>query len=119
MRPLPSLAPVVLALLLAGCETSVFNFPERSVDVYEKGVWLKEGVNEEQRRADIAECRRVAAAQVARDERIDEDIGASDMNRGAAQGSEELLESMQAYGYEQREQRLFIRCMQGKGYKRD
>jgi len=119
MRSLPALAPVALALLLAGCETSVFNFPERSVDVHEKGVWLKKGAGEEERRADIAECRRVAAAQVARDERIDEDIGASDVNRGAAQGSEELLESMQAYGYEQREQRLFIRCMQGKGYERD
>ena len=124
---MPSIRPVVLrrlgvvavALLLASCsETSLFNFPDRDTDTRKSGAWVKEGVTVEQRQQDIRDCYAMARAQVERDRRIDQNIDAGRSSTGSAQATENLMQSMDSYGYEQRKARLYTRCMQDKGYVR-
>lgn len=120
-------ASVALAFLLAGCGgdgPSLFNFPGddtmASGPVREPatGTWLKADVTQRQRDKDIAECRDTAAAQVARDRQIDEDRRIGQSTLGDSDASQRLTMQMGAYNEEQREARLFARCLRAKGYER-
>lgn len=107
-------------LLIAGCESDRFDFfgndPTRTGP---QGAWIKEGAGADQRAAAMRECRQNAMAQIERDRRIDEDAAGRDAGAGTAQGTEDLMQSMERYGYQQRLEVLFTRCMQGKGYRRE
>lgn len=111
-------AAVAACLLLAACETPPFFFGDDDAGRRSSGVWIKPGGNADLRQDDIRDCRQTAAAQVERDRRIDQDIDERG-GAGASQGSEELMQAMQGHGYTQRRQRLFARCMQEKGYRRE
>jgi hypothetical protein len=107
-------------LLLAACDTDRFDFlgngPARE---RAGGTWVKPDTGADRRDVDMRECRRTAAAQIERDRRIDEDTADRNAGAGASQGTEDLMRSMEVYGYEQRRERLFARCMQGRGYRRE
>lgn len=111
-------AAIAACLLLSACETQPFFFGDDDAGARGSGVWIKPNASAEQRQDDMRECRQTALAQVERDRRIDEDIDERG-GAGATQGTEDLLESMQSYGYTQRRDRLFESCMQEKGYRRE
>lgn len=114
---IPRLAIVACLLLLAACESQPFNFGWDESGPRRTGVWVKQGVSADQRQQDMRECMRTAQAQVERDRRIDQDT--DDQGAGTTQGTEDLMQSMQGYGYEKRRDRLFADCMQEKGYRRE
>jgi type IV pilus biogenesis protein CpaD/CtpE len=117
-RPLSPPLLAAIAVLVAGCEVSPFNFGSAPVTPRGEGPWQKPSVSKEQKTADIRDCYTVAEAQVARDRRIDQDIAAGDSGVGAT-GSQELQRSLAQYGYERRRREVFVQCMYQKGYDRD
>lgn len=127
-RARAGLFAAALTLTLASCSgdgPSWFNFPSSKEDrvgsgpVREgtSGVWLKEGVDQQQRDADIRQCREVAAAQVARDRQVDQDRSVGQQTLGSGGGGVDLTRSLDDYSREQRQARLFARCMRSKGYE--
>jgi len=126
-RRAPALAAAVLALALAGCSgdgPSWFNFPAQGesdsspVRESRSGTWLKDGVEQRQRDRDIQQCREVAAAQVRRDRQVDQDRQVGQSTLGTSDGTRDLRTSLDSYSLEQRQARLFARCMRSKGYQK-
>lgn len=116
------------ALVLGGCEIAAFDFPwqrDRLVSSPASAAppsgdkWtLEENGGDEQREQDVAECHASARAQVERDMRIDDNIQGGQGMREDAMNFQEWQSRVDAYGYRERQMRLFERCMRDRGYER-
>ena len=79
-------------------------------------VWIKEGVEDSQRRADIDDCYGYAKAQVRRELRIQEDRVAAGRTSGIG-GEEKFFRArMDRFETGRQFEILFGRCMRAKGY---
>ncbi len=114
----PALGVVLLAAAMSACGTDAFNFTDKRLDANASGPWVKPGTSREAVTQDLEECWTVARAQVARDQRIDADIGATAGGAGGSQAERELQQAMTEYGYERREREIVVECMKEKGYTR-
>jgi hypothetical protein len=109
---------LAVAVLVSACGTDAFNFSTARLEPNAAGPWVKEGVSDARKERDLRECWTVARAQAARDQRIDQDIDATDGGSGSAQGSLELKRSMEEFGYARRREQVVAECMREKGYTR-
>jgi hypothetical protein len=80
--------------------------------------WVKEGVTQEQHRADIESCYAYAWSQVQRDLNIDSDIDSARFDGDDGLGVNQLTAEMDAYSAGNRRISLMNSCMEAKGYVR-
>ena len=110
---------VLLAAALSACGTDAFNFTDKRLNPDASGPWVKPGASREDVTQALDACWAAARAQVARDQRIDDDIGATGAGgAGGSQGTQELEQAMTEFGYERRKKAIVAECMKDKGYTR-
>ena len=115
----PVLGFVVLAAAMSACGTDAFDFTDKRLDPDASGPWVKPDTSREDVKGDLKDCWTVARAQVARDQRIDDDIGAASADTaGGSQGTRELQQAMTEFGYKRRKQAIVVECMKEKRYTR-
>ena len=78
--------------------------------------WAKQGVSQEQHRADIESCYRYAFAQVDHDLKIDSDVAAARVDDDRGLGFTMLTEKLNLYDLKRRRTELINDCMEDKGY---
>mgnify|MGYP006277891767 FL=1 len=124
IRPRPLLA-ATLALALAGCSGGAgdpFNFGpvfSSPAGPSERGVWVKPNAGPEARQAAVAECRRIARAQIDRARRIDRDQRVGSATVGVDRPGENLTRQLRDHSQDNRQRRLFVNCMRDKGWRLD
>ena len=121
-RPLLAAALVVG---LAGCSGGAddpFNFGpvfSNPAGPQDRGVWLKPDAGPEARRAAVAECRRIARAQIDRDRRVDRDRQVGAATVGIDSSGTDLTRQLRDHSQENRRRHLFQNCMHDKGWRLD
>jgi hypothetical protein len=113
------------AVALAGCSGGAddpFNFGpvfSSPTGPRERGVWVKPDAGPSARQAAIAECRKIARAQIDRDRRIDRDQRVGSATVGVDRPGPELTRQLRDHSQDNRQRRLFVTCMRDKGWRLD